>query len=164
MYKLLHFRGGLYKFDELVEFIEDAGGMVINKDHFEIIRGDSYLSQEVHVLLIVPEDEVENTKSLISEIKGMFEEIEPTKDQNKLFLSYFSIYDALNRMGNWTDREHIKEAIICPCHAELCTYMEEEECQLDDLLEEILVEMYMNEIIEHKEEDKKSKYRLKKEK
>lgn len=162
MYKLLHFRGGLYKFDELVEFVEDAGGMVINKDHFEIIRGDSYLSQEVHVLLIVPENEVDSTKSLISEIKGMVEEIESTKDQNKLFLSYFSIYDALNRIGGWTDREHIKESIICPCHAELCTYMEEEECQLNDLLEEILVEMYMNEIIEHKEENKKSKYRLKK--
>lgn len=164
MYKLLHFRGGLYKFDELVEFVEDTGGIVINKDCFEIIRGDSYLSQEVHVLLIVPEDEVDSTKSLISEIKGMVEEIKSTEDQNKLFLSYFSIYDALNKIGDWTDREYIKEAIICPCHAELCTYMDEEECQLDELLEEILVEMYMNEIIEHEEDDKKSKYRLKKNK
>ncbi len=163
MYRFLHFRGGVYKFDELVEFIDDAGGMVINKDCFEIIRGDSYLSQEVHVLLIVPEDEVDNTKSLIDKIKGVVEEIEATRDQKNLFLSYFSIYDALSKIGNWANRDNIKEAISCPCHAELCTYVGEEECQLDDLLEEILVEMCMSDIIEHKEKDGKSKYRLKKE-
>lgn len=163
MYKILHFRGGLYKFDELVEFVEDTGGMVLNEDRFEIIRGDSYLSQEVHVLLIVPEDEKDNLKSLISEIKGMVEEIEPTGDQNNLFLSYFSIFDALNRIGNWANESTLKEAINCPCYAELCTYFEEDECQLDKLLEEILAEMYRSNIIEHRESNGKSEYRLKKE-
>lgn len=164
MYKILHFRGGLYKFDELVEFVEDTGGMVLNEDRFEIIRGDSYLSQEIHVLLIVPEDEKDNVKSLISEIKGMVEEIKPTGDQNNLFLSYFSIFDALNRIGNWANESILKEAINCPCYAELCTYFGEDECQLDKLLEEILAEMNRGNIIEHREsKNGKSEYRIKKE-
>ncbi len=94
MYQIMHFRGGIYKFDELVELVEDTGGIVLDKDSFEIIRGDSYLSQEVHVLLVVPENEIKNIKLLISEIKGMVEDIEATKDQYVLFLSYISIYDA----------------------------------------------------------------------
>lgn len=164
MYKILHFRGGLYKFDELVEFVEDTGGMVLNEDRLEIIRGDSYLSQEVHVLLIIPDEEKDNVKSLISEIKGMVEEIKPTVDQNNLFLSYFSIYDVLNRIGNWANKSTLKEAINCPCYAELCTYFGEEECQLDDLLEEILVGMCLSNIIEHREsKNGKSEYRIKKE-
>ncbi|MGF7118459.1 methyl-coenzyme M reductase family protein [Methanobacterium oryzae] len=163
MYKILHFRGGLYRFDELVEFVEDTGGMVLSEDRFEIIRGDSYLSQEVHVLVIVPEDEKDNVKSLISEIKGMVEEIKPTGDQNNLFLSYFSIYDALNRIGDWANKNTLKETISCPCYAELCTYFGEEECQLDDLLEEILIKMHISNVIEHREsKNGKHEYRLKK--
>ena len=96
MYEIFYFRGGVYKFDELVEYIEDVGGMVLRKDCFELIRGDSYLSTEVHVLIVVPEEEVENTKSLIDEIKGVSDEVKATEKQKKTLFAYLSIYDSLN--------------------------------------------------------------------
>lgn len=163
MYEIIHFRGGIYKFDELVEFVEDTGGMVLKKDCFEIIRGDSYLSKEVHVLLVVPDDELDSTKSLISDIKGMVDDIDTTDDQYNLFLSYLSIYDALNRIGKWTDRDVLKDAIRCPCYSELCIHLEEEKCQLDEILEEILAELCLIGIIEHREVHGTTQFRLKKE-
>jgi len=163
MYQIMHFRGGIYKFDELVELVEDTGGMVLDKDCFEIIRGDSYLSQEVHVLLVVPENELNNIKSLISEIKGMVDDIESSEDQYTLFLSYISIYDALSRIGGWADKDLLKETIKCPCYSELCTHLEEEKCQLEEILEELLSQMSSIEVIERKESDGMPQYRLKKE-
>ncbi len=157
----MHFRGGIYRFDELVEFVEDTGGIVLNRDFFEISRGDSYLSQEVHVLLIVPEDELDNVKSIISKIKGMVDDIDISDDQYILFLSYLSIYDALSRIRGWTDRDILKETINCPCYSELCTHLQEEICQLDEILEEILSQLSQTGLIESKEFHGKLKFRLK---
>ena len=163
MYEIFYFRGGLYKFDELVEYIEDVGGMILRKDCFELIRGESYLSTEVHVLLVVPEKEVKNIKSLIDDIKGMHDEVEATEEQKKTLLAYLSIYDSLNRTNEWTEEEHIKDAIKCPCYALLCRQLEDEECQLDAKLKQILAEMCANDVIEQDiSTDGKSKYRLKK--
>ena len=163
MYEIFYFRGGVYKFDELVEYIEDVGGMVLRKDCFELIRGDSYLSTEVHVLLVVPEEEVENIKSLIEEIKGVSDEVKATEEQKKILLGYLSIYDSINRMDTWTEEENIKNSITCPCYALLCNQLENGECQLDAKLEQILTEMCANGVIEHNiTADGKSKYRLKK--
>ncbi len=163
MYEIFYFRGGVYKFDELVEYIEDVGGMVLRKDCFELIRGDSYLSTEVHVLIVVPEEEVKNTKSLIEEIKGISDKVEATDEQKKTLLAYLSIYDSLNRNDTWAEEERIKDTIACPCYALLCNQLEDEECQLDSKLEQILTEMCANDVIEHNiSDDGKSKYRLKK--
>lgn len=163
MYEIFYFRGGVYKFDELVEYIEDVGGMVLRKDCFELIRGDSYLSTEVHVLIVVPEEEVKNTKSLIEEIKGISDKVEATDEQKKTLLAYLSIYDSLNRNDTWAEEERIKDTITCPCYALLCNQLEDEECQLDSKLEQILAEMCANSVIEHNiSDDGKSKYRLKK--
>lgn len=163
MYEIFYFRGGLYKFDELVEYIEDVGGMILRKDCFELIRGDSYLSTEVHVLLVVPEEEVKNIKSLIDEIKGMHDEVKATKEQKKTLLAYLSVYDSLNRTNKWTEEEHVKDAITCPCYALLCSQFEDEECQLDANLKQILAEMCANDVIEQNIFDNgKSKYRLRK--
>ncbi len=163
MYEVFFFRGGVYKFNELVEYIEDVGGMVLNKDCFEIIRGDSYLAKEVHVLLVVPENETENTKSLIDEIKGMVDEVKVTDEQKKVLLSYLSIYDSLNRTDVWTEKGRLRDIITCPCYALLCNQTGDEECQLDVRLKQILAEMCENDIIEHKTSNGKSEYRLKKE-
>ena len=163
MYEIFYFRGGVYKFDELVEYIEDVGGMVLRKDCFELIRGDSYLSTEVHVLIVVPEEEVKNTKSLIEEIKGISDKVEATDEQKKTLLAYLSIYDSINKNDTWAEEERIKNTIACPCYALLCNQLEDEECQLDSKLEQILTEMCANGIIEHIiSDDGKSKYRLKK--
>jgi len=163
MYEVFFFRGGVYKFDELVEYIEDVGGMVLGKDCFEIIRGDSYLSTEVHVLLIVPKKEVKSTKSLIEEIKGIADELKLSKEQKKLLSSYLSIYDALNKADVWTEKGRLKDFITCPCYALLCSQIGDEGCHLDEKLEQILAEMCANDIIEHKLSGGKSEYRLKRE-
>ena len=163
MYEIFYFRGGVYKFDELVEYIEDVGGMVLRKDCFELIRGDSYLSTEVHVLIVVPEEEVENTKSLIDEIKGVSDEVKATEKQKKTLFAYLSIYDSLNRANTWIEEECIKDTITCPCYALLCNQNEDEVCQLDAKLEQILAEMCANGVIEYNiSADGKSEYRLKK--
>ena len=163
MYEIFYFRGGVYKFDELVEYIEDVGGMVLRKDCFELIRGDSYLSTEVHVLIIVPEEEVENINSLIEEIKGVSDEVKATEEQKKILVGSLSIYDSINRADTWTEEENIKNFITCPCYALLCNQLENEECQLDARLEQILAEMCANGVIEYNiSADGKSKYRLKK--
>lgn len=163
MYEIFYFRGGLYKFDELVEYIEDVGGMVLRKDCFELIRGEYFLANEVHVLLVVPEEEVENTKTLIGEIKGTAHDAEITEEQKKILLAYLSIYDSLNRTDKWTEEKNIKDAIACPCYALLCNQLEDEECQLDAELKQILSEMCTNGVIEYKiSADGKYEYRLKK--
>ncbi|MEN6554522.1 MAG: methyl-coenzyme M reductase family protein [Methanobacterium sp.] len=163
MYEIFYFRGGLYKFDELVEYIEDIGGMVLRKDRFELIRGEYFLANEVHVLLVVPEEEVENTKMLIGEIKGTAHDVEITEEQKRTLLAYLSIYDSLNRTDKWTEEENIKDAITCPCYALLCNQLEDEECQLDADLKQILSEMCTNGVIEYKiSADGKYEYRLKK--
>jgi hypothetical protein len=163
MYEIFYFRGGVYRFDELVEYIEDIGGMVLSKDCFEIIRGEYFLAKEVHVLLVIPESEIGNTKSLIYEIKGMIDKVEITDEQKKLLLSYLSIYDALNRSKEWTEEKSLRDIITCPCYAMLCNQVEDEECQLDAELEQILAKMCAYGVIEHKISEEKSHYRLKKE-
>ena len=163
MYEVLLFRGGMYKFEELSEFVEDVGGLVLNRDHFEIIRGDSYLSTEIHVLLMVPEEEIEPLRLIISEIKGIAESLEITDEQRTQLLLYLSVYDALNKNDSWSLKEPLMDLIICPCYAMLCTNSGNNECLLNDKLDEILEEMCSNGIIESKIEDDKILYRLKKE-
>lgn len=162
MYRILHFRGGMYKFDELAEYVDDVGGLVLTRDHFDIIRGDSYLSTEIHVLLMVPEEELKPLKSIIEEIKGMSEKVEITLKQREHLFSYLSVYDALNKNDSWTLKEDLKEKLICPCYTMLCKDSGDKECLLNELLEEILDEMCFNDIIESKIDDDKIFYRLKK--
>jgi len=162
MYEVLHFRGGIYRFDELSEYVEDVGGLVLLKDHFEIIRGDSYLSTEVHVILMVPEEELETLNSIILEIKGMSENVEITDEQEIHLFSYLSIYDVLNKNNDWTLKEYLESHLACPCFAMLCKNSGDNECLLNEKLEEILEEMCSNEIIESKIDDDKIFYRLKK--
>lgn len=104
MYQILHFRGGLYRFEELSEYVEDVGGLVFNRDHFELIRGDSPLSTEVHVLLMVPENELETVFSIISDIKGVRDDLELSEHERNKFFSFLSIYDVLNKNESWTSR------------------------------------------------------------
>lgn len=162
MFEILHFRGGVYKFDVLAEFVEDVGGMILNEDRFEIIRGDYFLSNEIHVLLLVPEKELDNVKSLISEIKGITDNVKSTKDLEKLLLSYLCIYDALTKKRGWTDKDQIIEAVKCPCYAIICNEDREGVCPLEDNLEEILVNMHSSGIVEYRVSGEKTEFRLKK--
>ena len=164
MYEIIHFRGGLYKFDELSEYVEDIGGLVFNKDHFEIIRGTSYLSTEVHVLLMIPENELDQINSIISEIKGTYENIKITPDQKINFFAFLPIYDVLNKKESWIEKEELKELLVCPCLTNLCKLKENDECILNEEFNEILEEMITNEIVETKIDNDKIFYRLNKQK
>lgn len=49
MYQIMIYSGGLYKFDEFVEFIDDLGGLVLKRDKFYISRGEYFLSEEINI-------------------------------------------------------------------------------------------------------------------
>ena len=67
MYEIILFSGGVYKYDELTEAVEDLGGLILRKDNFHISRGESYLSEEIEVMLIIPE---EDKPTIESSFKG----------------------------------------------------------------------------------------------
>lgn len=137
MYKILLFSGGVYRFKDLVEDVEDVGGLVLRKDQFEISRGSSYLSDEIQVMLIVPEKDKELVESLCSEIKGQVEKPD-IDDTDKIFiLSYIPIYNALSQSRSWRTIEEIEESIECPCLALLCENSKDENCVIDELEETI---------------------------
>jgi len=160
MYKLFLFSGGVYRFDELVELVEDMGGMVLKKDHFELSRGEYFLSEEIHVLLVVPEKEGKITESLAKEIKGQFKELKTTDEQRNSFLSYLSIYDCLCRAGKWIRKENLEALINCSCYARECSKFDDGYCPLDNL-DEILMDMCSLELIEYRTFDGNVEYRLK---
>lgn len=80
MYELLLFTGGVYKFDEFKEFIDDIGGLIIEMESFKVSRGMYFLSEEMKVLIIVPEEEKQIIKGFAKKIKG---NIEPVLMENK---------------------------------------------------------------------------------
>ena len=80
MYELLLFTGGVYKFDEFKEFIDDIGGLIIEMESFKVSRGMYFLSEEMRVLIIVPEEEKEIINSFAKKIKG---NIDPILMENK---------------------------------------------------------------------------------
>ena len=51
---ILGYSSGVYRFNEMVEFVEDNGGIVLTRDEFHISRGAYFISQEVHVILVIP--------------------------------------------------------------------------------------------------------------
>ena len=82
MYEIFLFHGGVYRFDELKEAVEDMGGMVLKENLFHISRGTSYLADEVQVMLIIPLDDAKIIKTLSNEIKGHLEKFD-TEDLKK---------------------------------------------------------------------------------
>ena len=80
MYELLLFTGGVYKFDEFTELIDDIGGLIIEMESFKVNRGMYFLSEEMRVLIVIPEEEKEIIKSFAKKIKG---NIEPILMENK---------------------------------------------------------------------------------
>ena len=159
MYEILLFGGGVYKFDELVEFIEDIGGIVLNKEQLDISRGNYFLSEEIRVLLIVPKKEVESVKLIVKEIKGEIEDLNLTDDQSNAFLSYFPIYSILCGVRTWISKEDLKNLIDCPCYPINCR-TEDENCTLDRL-DFILNDMCSISLIESRTFKGIIEYRLK---
>jgi len=95
MYKLLLFTGGVYKFNEFKEFIEDIGGLIVQMDSFEINRGMYFLSEEIKVLIIVPSDEENELKAIVKQIKGNIKTIAIKESEIEKIVLIFEIYKNL---------------------------------------------------------------------
>lgn len=135
MLEIFLFNGGVYRFDELKE---DVGGVVFKKNLFHIGRGSSFLSEEVQVMLIIPEEEEKTIKSFSKKIKGHLEKLDMEELKKKDLFTYITVCDALIKSGKWMSLDEIKDKLECPCPAQLCESQELEVCihdQLDESLE-----------------------------
>lgn len=161
MYKILVYNGGVYRFDELVEFVEDSGGMILRRDDFHVSRGAYFISQEIHVVIIAPEEVTEDLNLMAAELKGDIELIEVEYDDKINLVSLLPVYNILSRQGNWTAIQKIEELLECPCVDGVCQEFEKTPC-LEDV-KKTLEAMNRMEITESREMEGKLEYRLKNE-
>lgn len=159
MYDIFLFSGGVYRFNELKETVEDIGGLVLKEDHFHISRGDSFLAEEVHVMLIVPLQDEKIIQSLSDDIKGHLEKLEVEDLKLKDILSYITIYDALIRSHSWSTLDEIKTFIECPCPANLCYDKEIEVC-INDKLDESLHKFCKKNLLKSRKRNDETEYIL----
>lgn len=143
MYEIFFYSGGIYRFDEFKEAVEDVGGLVFKKNLLHISRGSSFLAKEVQVMLIIPKEEEDTIKSHAKEFKGHLEKLDVEELKKNEIFTYIAICDALIKSGKWMSRDELKEEIECPCPAELCNQHDLEACihdQLDESLEKFCKE------------------------
>ena len=76
MYRILHFSGGVHKFDLLAEHVDDVGGLLFQENHLHISRGNYFLSEEIQVILVVPPTEVSSVQGVPQEDEGRNSETE----------------------------------------------------------------------------------------
>ncbi|MGB7968671.1 MAG: methyl-coenzyme M reductase family protein [Methanobacterium sp.] len=124
MYILLGYSSGVYKFNEMVEFVEDVGGIVLTRDEFHISRGSYFISQEVHVILVIPEEALSDVKEFAKELKGDIEYLDVDREQKINVLSIIPVYNLLSHEGSWVDIETLQDIIECPCITEVCKEFE----------------------------------------
>lgn len=119
MFKIKVFNGGVYRYDELVELVEDLGGFILPKSRFHRVRGSSLLSEQIQVTLILPEEDLKIIEDFSKEIKG--EISHPVMDDNTEYslISIQSINSVLNN-SKWMNEKEIGDAIKCPCDTMIC--------------------------------------------
>lgn len=110
MYKILHFSGGVYKFDLLAEHVEDVGGLLFQENHLHISRGTSFLSEEIQVIFIVPRNEVSSVKNIASAIKGEVEEVDIEEPLKSNLITSMAIYNILCKTDDWLNQDIISES------------------------------------------------------
>jgi hypothetical protein len=158
VYILLGYSSGVYRFNEMVEFVEDDGGIVLTRDEFHISRGSYFISQEVHVILIIPQESLNDVKDLAKELQGDIEYLDVEKEQKINVLSIIPVYNLLSYKGSWVDLETMKNIIECPCITEVCK--EFEETCLEDM-EKTLDAMKRMDIVETRDSSGIIEYKLK---
>lgn len=158
MYKILGYSSGVYRFNEMVEFVEDNGGIVLTKDEFHISRGAYFISQEVHVILVIPSEVLNDVKIFAKELKGDIEHLEVDTEQKIKVLSIIPVYNLLSHQSSWLDIKKIEDIMDCPCITEVCKEFEET-CLVD--LEKTLDAMKRMEIIETRDSSGVMEYRIK---
>jgi hypothetical protein len=110
MYKILHFSGGVYKFDLLAEHVEDVGGLLFQENHLHISRGTSFLSEEIQVIFIVPPNELFSVRDLASAIKGEVEEVDIEEPLKSNLITSLAIYNILCKTDDWLNQDIISES------------------------------------------------------
>jgi hypothetical protein len=156
MYKIIGYSGGIYRFEEVVECVEDAGGIIINRDEFHVSRGAYFMGQEVHVVIVTPEDALDDIKTISAELKGDIEELNVDDEIKLATLSIIPVYNLLSQLG-WVDIGTLEDMISCPCVDGICQEFKGVSCI--DNLEKILGDMCKMEIAENRTGTRE--YRLK---
>ena len=110
MYKILHFSGGVYKFDLLAEHVEDVGGLLFQENHLHISKGSYFLSEEVQIIFIVPSNEVASVRDLASEIKGEIKEVDIEEPLKIKLINSMDIYNILCKADDWVNLDIILES------------------------------------------------------
>ena len=105
VYMILGYSSGVYRFNEMVEFVDDAGGIVLTRDEFHISRGSYFISQEVHVLLVIPPEVLKNLKVMAKELQGDIEYLEVKKEDKINVMSILPVYNILSHEDSWMDIE-----------------------------------------------------------
>lgn len=108
MYKILHFSGGVYKFDLLAEHVEDIGGLIIPEKFILKSRGSYFLSEEIQVIFIVPPSEVSNIELWAKEIKGEIREVDLEEPLKSNLITLLNIYDILCKARDWVTTDILK--------------------------------------------------------
>ncbi|MCE5214536.1 MAG: hypothetical protein LLF83_07455, partial [Methanobacterium sp.] len=117
MYEIFLFNGGVYRFNEFKETIEDIGGVVLKEDLFQISRGTYFRAEEIQAMIIIPLQDENIVRSLSDEIKGNLSKLELDEPQLRDILTYVSVCDALIRSGSWMTPSEIETFLECSCPA-----------------------------------------------
>ncbi len=160
MYEIILFSGGVYKYDELTEAVEDLGGLILRKDNFHISRGESYLSEEIEVMLIIPEEDKPTIESISKDIKGTIDKLNLEQSERNNILTYLSIYNVLSQTNSWMTIKEIEDLIQCICPAQLCHESENISCVLDEL-DESINKLCSQKLIESRKNNNKIEFHLK---
>ncbi|MEN6574447.1 methyl-coenzyme M reductase family protein [Methanobacterium aggregans] len=158
MYKILLFSGGAYKFKELVEFVEDIGGIVFREERLQISRGTYFLREEVRVMIALPENELENLGAVVKELKGHLQDLELEHELTAIINFYISIYNILSIEG-WSTAESIETNMKCPCCIKICSEMDFNVCAGE--FRELLDGMCGMDLLEYRLLHGEREYRLK---
>jgi hypothetical protein len=159
MYKIFVFNGGVYRFEELVEFVEDSGGLILRRDDFHVSRGVYFIAQEVHVIIIAPEELTEDLLSITRDLKGDLEVIDVEYHDKVNMVSLMPIYNILSRINGWADVSTVEDMLECPCVDGVCQEFEKSSCIED--VKKTLEALSNMEIAERQDIDGITEYRLK---
>jgi len=167
MYELLLFTGGVYKFDEFKEFIDDIGGLIIEMESFKVSRGMYFLSEEMKVLIIAPEEEKQIIKDFAKKIKGHIEPIQMKDEEFEKVILIFEIHRKLQIAEFMNIDDIIKHLLDKP------DFINIKNCSLKNICDEmdengflektngLLILMEKMNIIEKFEKDKLIHYQIK---
>ena len=161
MYRILHFSGGVHKFDLLAEHVDDVGGLLFQENHLHISRGNYFLSEEIQVILMVPPNEVSSIQGLAREIKGEIQEIEVDGPLKRNLHHLMDVHNVLCKNGGWMTLENILKSSES-CQEDMLE--SETDVVIFDELEELqeCIELMLSlELVEKREIKGKQEYRSK---